>query len=94
MGILNSPHNGFGVSGIVPNIRYALFSICRPLDWVFASTSHEFVFTLFSGESIAGRTHNIVTSYAINDAASALSRGDILLVEQHTFGPQVALYLA
>lgn len=87
MGILNAPHNGFGVSGIVPNIRFGLSSVCRPLDWLFATTSHEAVFTLFSGESIAGRTHNIVTSYAINDARSGLSRGDILLVEQHTFGP-------
>ena len=87
MGVLNAPHNGFGVSGIVPNIRFGLSSVCRPLDWVFAATSHEAVFTLFSGESIAGRTHNIVTSYAITDAASGLGRGDILLVEQHTFGP-------
>ena len=87
MGILNAPHNGFGVSGIVPNIRFGLSSVCRPLDWAFAATSHEAVFTLFSGESIAGRTHNIVTSYAINDARSGLGRGDVLLVEQHTFGP-------
>ncbi|HEU4432053.1 MAG TPA: RICIN domain-containing protein, partial [Pyrinomonadaceae bacterium] len=87
MGILNAPHNGFGVSGIVPNIRFGLSTVCRPLDWAFAATSHEALFTLFSGESIAGRTHNIVTSYAINDAASGLGRGDVLLVEQHTFGP-------
>jgi serine protease len=91
MGVLNAPHNTFGVSGIAPDIRYGLSSVCRPLDWVFASTSHEALFTLFSGESIAGRTHNIVTSYAINDAAGALGRGDILLIEQHTFGPSSGL---
>ncbi|MFL6231354.1 MAG: RICIN domain-containing protein [Pyrinomonadaceae bacterium] len=91
MGVLNAPHNGFGVSGIAPDIRYGLSSVCRPLDWLFASTSHEAWFTLFSGESIAGRTHNIVTSYAIDDAALALNRGDVLLVEQHTFGPSSGL---
>jgi serine protease len=87
MGVLAAPHNGFGVSGIVPNIRYGLSSVCRPLDFLFAGTSHEAVFTLFSGENVVGRTHSIVTSYAINDAAAALGFGDILLVEQHAFGP-------
>src|SRR4030095_12779301 len=84
MGVLNARHNGFGVSGIVPNTRYALFSVCRPLAWLYAWPSHEFILTLFSGESIAGRTGNIVASYAINDAASALNRGDVLLIELQT----------
>lgn len=82
MGILNAPHNGFGVSGIVPNIRHGLSSVCRPFDFIFP-----FIFSLFTGESVAGRSHSTVTATAINLASDSLERGDILLIEQHTVGP-------
>ncbi|HEX7333640.1 MAG TPA: RICIN domain-containing protein [Pyrinomonadaceae bacterium] len=91
MGVLNAPHNSFGINGIAPDIGYGLSSICRPLGWLHATTSHEALFTLISGENIAGRTHNLVTSYAIDDAAAALRRGDILLIEQHAIGPSSGL---
>jgi hypothetical protein len=86
LGVLNAPHNGFGVSGIVPNIRYGLSSVCRPFDF-----AGPFFFSLFSGESVAGRSHSIVTSNAIDLAAGGLERGDVLLIEQHTFGPASGL---
>lgn len=82
MGIVNAPHNGFGVNGIVPDIRYGLANLCRAdyLGGIFPA--------LFSGENVEGRMHNFGVAAAINDAARVLAPGDVLLIEQHVHGPQ------
>lgn len=82
MGVLNGRHNRLGVSGITPDVHYGLASVCR------AEYIPGFFFSLFTGENVTGRMHNIAVAAAINDAARALGRGDVLLIEQHTYGPQ------
>ena len=82
MGVLNAPHNTFGVKGIAPDIRYGLASVCR------AEYLPGFFFSLFSGENVVGRTHNIGVAATIENAGQALALGDVLLIEQHVYGPQ------
>lgn len=85
MGVLNAPHNGFGMNGIVPNIRYGLSSVCGLVGGLAVLLTP--VPVLFSDTNPIGRTHNILTAAATFLAASSLGRGDVLLIEQHTFGP-------
>jgi serine protease len=82
MGIIAAPANGFGINGIAPNIQYGLSSVCRPFDLPWAA-----LVLIFSGENLGARGHNVLTANAIDLAASGLRPGDILLVEQHSFGP-------
>ncbi len=86
MGILASPHNGFGVSGFVPNIRYGLSTACRPGDYVAGA-----LVATFSGENWLGRCHNVAVANAILHARLALTPGDVMLIEQHTPGPSTGM---
>ncbi|CUR55780.1 hypothetical protein NOCA2300012 [metagenome] len=81
LGVIASPDNGSGVTGMAHRVEYGLSSVWRPeLIW-------HGIWATFSGESWAGRTHNVATSNAIHFGAEALRPGDVLLVEQHTLGP-------
>lgn len=82
MGIIAARDNGSGVIGFASNARYGLSSVCRPADFARAA-----VVATFSGENFIGRSHSYVVAIAIRVAASQLSPGDVLLIEQHTQGP-------
>jgi serine protease len=82
MGVLAAPHNGFGISGIAPNVSYGLSSVCRPFDYAWAASV-----ATFSGENWLGRCHNVVVSNAISVAIGALRPGDVMIIEQHVWGP-------
>ena len=86
MGVLAAPHNGFGVSGFVPNIRYGLSTACRVGDFVAGA-----VVATFSGENWVGRCHNAAVANAILHAKFALTPGDVMLIEQHTPGPSTGI---
>lgn len=82
MGIVASPHNGMGISGITPDVQYGLSSVLRPGDYAWGA-----LVATFSGENWVGRCHNVAVAGAINDAVGALRSGDVLLIEQHVPGP-------
>jgi hypothetical protein len=86
MGVIAARNNGLGITGLAPNVQYGLSSVCRPADYAWA-----FLVALFSGDNVAGRTHNMAVANAIGLAASALRPGDVVLVEQHTFGPSTGV---
>ncbi|MBC6981415.1 RICIN domain-containing protein [Caulobacter sp. 17J80-11] len=86
MGVIASPHNGLGMNGIAPNVRYVLSSVCRPFDYVWAA-----VVATFSGENWAGRAHNVVVANTMRIAGESLRPGDVLLIEQHGPGPSTGL---
>jgi hypothetical protein len=85
LGILASPHNGFGVSGFVPNISYGLSTAVRP-GYIAGA-----IIATFSGENWVGRCHNVAVAVAILDAIAALLPGNVLLIEQHTPGPSTGV---
>ena len=82
MGVIGAPHNGFGVNGIAPNIRYMLASVCRPHDAIWAG-----VIGTFSNEDAGGRVDGAIVAHAMLDAARDLRLGDVLLIEMHSPGP-------
>ncbi|HSJ88589.1 MAG TPA: RICIN domain-containing protein [Anaerolineales bacterium] len=82
MGIIAAPANNFGINGFASNVQYGLCSVCRPFDVFWAA-----LVTTFSGEDLAARGHNVVVANSINLAAGGLRPGDLLLIEQHSYGP-------
>jgi serine protease len=82
MGVVASPNNGLGITGITPDVQYGLSSVCRPFDYVWAAHV-----ATFSGENWVGRCHNVVVANAISAATGALNAGDVILIEQHVSGP-------
>ena len=86
LGVLASPHNGFGISGIAPNIQYGISSILIPDAYIAGS-----IIAAFSGENFEGRCHNVAVATAIALSLPALRSGDALLIEQHAPGPSTGV---
>jgi hypothetical protein len=82
LGIIAAPANGLGITGMAPNVSYGLSSVCRPFDFLWGSVK-----ATFSGEQWVGRNHNVVVANSIDLTLNDLRFGDVLLIEQHTFGP-------
>ncbi|ESQ73913.1 RICIN domain-containing protein [Asticcacaulis sp. AC402] len=82
LGVMAAVHNGLGVDGMAPQANYRLESTCRPFDYIGAGIA-----ALFTGERVSGRAHNMVVAKAIALAGSPLRAGDVVLIEQHTYGP-------
>jgi serine protease len=82
LGVIAAPDNGLGITGMAPNVSYGLSSVCRLFDFLWGS-----VVSTFSGEQWAGRNHNVAVANAIDLTLNDLRFGDVLLIEQHAFGP-------
>ncbi|MEL7354536.1 MAG: RICIN domain-containing protein [Cyanobacteria bacterium J06560_5] len=87
MGVISSPHNGFGIDGFAPNASWGTESVLRlgPYAWALIRATWD---AIFQGENWKGVAHNLAVSAAIESATSEnLRAGDIVLIEQHAAGP-------